>query len=59
MKNPKTTVAGCLGGLGALMTFVAYWLTHGVPPAEAWAGLGTALSFAASAVLAADGKKPE
>jgi hypothetical protein len=58
MKNPRTTIAGIMTMVGALLTFAADWVSTGVAPgAEKWAILGGALTVGAGLITAADGKK--
>jgi hypothetical protein len=60
MKNPRTTIAGVMTILGALVTFGAGWIGTGqAPGAEAWALLGGALTVGAGLITAADGKPPQ
>lgn len=57
MKGRRTTAGGIVTAIGAIATFVGYWVTHGVPPVEAWGVLGTALGAAAIGIFSADSTK--
>lgn len=59
MKNPRTTAAGVMTMLGAMLTFAGDWVANGVPTGDKWALLGAALTMGAGLIAAADGKKPE
>jgi hypothetical protein len=57
MTNPRTTWAGIVTIVGALLTFGGSALaTKSVPSVEAWSALGAALLMGYGLIAAKDGK---
>lgn len=56
IRHYRTTLAGIMMIVGSLATFVAGWITSGLPSAEKWSLLGAGLTAGAGFIASADAK---